>query len=126
MKQCMSLKDFQGVNHAVPLDCRCGHCKSLAPAFTKVAESLHGIVNVAAVDCDAEANKPLCSQYDVKGFPTIKSFSGGKGKKRATDYQGQQALLPHFTAPCSIIYIRVYIMTGISLLCRSTDSKGHC
>ena len=109
MKQYMSLKDFHGVNHALSLECRCGHCKSLAPAFTKVAESLHGIVNVAAVDCDVEANKPLCSQYDVKGFPTIKSFSGGKGKKRATDYQGQQALmLPYTTPVCKYIQQCLY------------------
>lgn len=53
-----------------------------------MAESLHGIVNVAAVDCDAEANKALCSQYDVKGFPTLKTFAAGKGKKRPSDYQG--------------------------------------
>lgn len=39
---------------------RCGHCKSLAPAFTKAAEKLKHIVPFVAVDCDAEKNRPLC------------------------------------------------------------------
>ena len=65
--------------------CRCGHCKSLAPAYQKAAESLHGVVNVVAVDCDAEANKPTCGQYGIQGFPTIKVFPPGKSPK---DYQG--------------------------------------
>ena len=68
---------------------RCGHCKSLAPAYEKVAESLHGIVNVVAVDCDAETNKPTCGQYGVQGFPTLKLFPPGKPPK---DYQGEAAL----------------------------------
>ena len=33
---------------------------------------LQGIANVAAVDCDEASNKPLCGQYGVKGFPTLK------------------------------------------------------
>ena len=33
---------------------------------------MQGMVTVAAIDCDEEANKKLCSKYGVKGFPTIK------------------------------------------------------
>ena len=69
---------------------RCGHCKSLAPAYEKVAESLHGIVNVVAVDCDADANKGTCGQYGIQGFPTLKVFPPGKPPK---DYQGEAAPL---------------------------------
>ena len=116
-----------------PAGCRCGHCKSLAPAFVKVAESLHGIVNVAAVDCDAEANKPLCSQYEIKGFPTIKAFSAGKGKKRASDYQGQHSRLhsPRATEIAVSPHVRatgMTYMTGMTgcVMCRAKDSEGHC
>ncbi|KAK9845433.1 hypothetical protein WJX81_006361 [Elliptochloris bilobata] len=74
----------------------CGHCKGLAPAFTKVAESILGLVTVGAVDCDEEVNRPLCSRYGVKGFPTIKVFGPEKQMnpytkkvgKTPTDYSG--------------------------------------
>ena len=56
----------------------CGHCQSLKPAFEKAAKSLSGLVKVAAVNCDEEANKPLCGQMGVQGFPTLKIVRPGK------------------------------------------------
>ncbi|PHZ07997.1 thioredoxin-domain-containing protein [Rhizopus microsporus ATCC 52813] len=74
----------------------CGHCQRLAPEWKKAATNLKGLVSVNAVDCDVEANKPLCATYDIKGFPTIKIFppelrkhkKTGKLSKVPTDYQG--------------------------------------
>ena len=37
---------------------------------------VQGFVNVAAVDCDDASNRPLCGEYGVNGFPTIKVWSG--------------------------------------------------
>jgi protein disulfide-isomerase A6 len=51
----------------------CGHCKALAPEYTSAASSLSPLIPFYAVDCDVSANKPLCAQYDIKGFPTIKA-----------------------------------------------------
>ncbi len=48
----------------------CSHCKSLAPEWKKAAAQLKGIVNIAAIDGDAE--KALAGRIGVKGFPTIK------------------------------------------------------
>lgn len=31
----------------------CGHCKSLAPHWGKLATALKGRINIAKVDCDA-------------------------------------------------------------------------
>ncbi|KAJ3081574.1 hypothetical protein HDU99_005347 [Rhizoclosmatium hyalinum] len=66
----------------------CGHCKNLAPEYKKAADSLKGLAKLVAVDCDAESNKPLCGQYQVQGFPTLKVF--GKNKKSPQDYQGER------------------------------------
>ncbi|KAK1986847.1 hypothetical protein LZ30DRAFT_746137 [Colletotrichum cereale] len=68
----------------------CGHCQNLKPAYEKVANNLNGLAKVAAVDCDEEANKPLCGQFGVQGFPTLKIVKPGKkpGKPVVEDYQG--------------------------------------
>ncbi len=64
----------------------CGHCKQLAPEYQKAAKALKGIVGVGAVNCDE--HKGLCSEFQVKGFPTIKIF--GENKKKPADYNGQR------------------------------------
>ena len=60
----------------------CGHCKALKPTWEKVAKALKGIVNVGAVDMDA--NPSIGQPYGIKGFPTIKFF--GLDKKKPLDY----------------------------------------
>ncbi|KAK5109789.1 hypothetical protein LTR62_006522 [Meristemomyces frigidus] len=68
----------------------CGHCKNLQPAFEKAAKSLSGLAKVAAVNCDAEENKPFCGSMGVKGFPTLKLVRPGKkgGRAMVEDYNG--------------------------------------
>lgn len=61
-----------------------GHCKSLAPHYKKAATALKGVVKVGAVDCDE--HKDLAGKFGVKGFPTIKIFTG----KDSTDYSGER------------------------------------
>ncbi|GAA5874584.1 hypothetical protein JCM3774_004653 [Rhodotorula dairenensis] len=63
----------------------CGYCKKLAPDYDKVADSLKGLVNIVSVDCDADANKPLCGEMGIQGFPTLKIFPGGKAPSRNYD-----------------------------------------
>ncbi|PMD16300.1 thioredoxin-domain-containing protein [Hyaloscypha hepaticicola] len=68
----------------------CGHCKNLQPAYEKAAKNLAGLAKVAAVDCDEDSNKPLCGQFGVQGFPTLKIIKPGSkpGKPIVEDYQG--------------------------------------
>ncbi|CAO3580656.1 unnamed protein product [Absidia cylindrospora] len=77
----------------------CGHCQKLAPEWKKAANNLKGLVTVAAINCDEDSNKPLCGQYDIKGFPTIKTFRPSVSKKGTrtkypTDYQGPREARP--------------------------------
>ncbi len=49
-----------------------------------------GLAKVAAVNCDEDSNKPLCSQMGVQGFPTLKIIKPGSkpGRPAVEDYQG--------------------------------------
>jgi len=64
----------------------CGHCKSLAPEWAKAANELKGKVKLGAVD--ATVHTSIASRYDVKGYPTIKFFPGGKKGSDAEEYDG--------------------------------------
>lgn len=56
----------------------CGYCQQLKPVWKKLAKLVKGdgkyAVNIAAVNCDKDYNKPLCSQHRVSGFPTLMVF----------------------------------------------------
>jgi len=54
----------------------CGHCKTLAPEWEKVATELKGKVSVAKVDCIA--NPEVCAEQEVQGYPTLKLFRSGE------------------------------------------------
>ena len=70
----------------------CGHCQNLKPKYEKAAKSLKDLAQVAAVNCDEEGNKPLCSAQGVQGFPTLKIVKPSKkpGKPFVEDYRGQR------------------------------------
>lgn len=63
----------------------CGHCKALAPKWTKAAASLKNVVRFGTVDCTVETK--LAQRFGIKGYPSIKFFRAGH-KHDAIDYQG--------------------------------------
>lgn len=84
----------------------CGHCKQLKPVYNKLGKFLHGeskyAVNVAAVNCDEEKNRVLCSEHKIQGFPTLIVFrppkhqvgKAKKGKHVPEVYLGPRELAP--------------------------------
>ena len=66
----------------------CGHCKSLAPEWAQLSTLFKGTssIVIAKVDASADENKAIASEFDVKGFPTIKWFAPGSLKPE--DYTG--------------------------------------
>ncbi|KAJ4953199.1 hypothetical protein NE237_030031 [Protea cynaroides] len=67
----------------------CGHCKNLAPEYEKAASVLssHELpVVLAKVDASDESNKGLATEFEIRGFPTIKILRDGG--KNVQDYKG--------------------------------------
>jgi len=64
----------------------CGHCKKLAPIWEELATKSKGQFNVAKVDCTVETG--TCGDEGVRGYPTVKFFSGGK----KFDYSGARTI----------------------------------
>ena len=59
----------------------CGHCKKLAPTWDKLADAAVGF-GVGSMDCTT--SQPICSQYKIRGYPTIKYVKD----KKMYAYQG--------------------------------------
>jgi len=60
----------------------CGHCKNLEPHWAEAASRLKGKMKLGALD--ATVHNVKSSQYDVRGFPTIKFFHNGE----VSEYDG--------------------------------------
>mmetsp|Transcript_997 Transcript_997/g.2505 ORF Transcript_997/g.2505 Transcript_997/m.2505 type:complete len:277 (+) Transcript_997:3-833(+) len=60
----------------------CGHCRTLEPKFTALAQQLKGEkgIGIGAIDCNEGTNKAICGKYGVNGFPTLKAMVAGKPK----------------------------------------------
>ena len=65
----------------------CGHCKRLAPEYSKLAEKFinNEKIGIYRVNGDEESN--LMTQFEIQGFPTVKLFKNGKLFR---DYDGER------------------------------------
>ncbi|GFP87908.1 probable protein disulfide-isomerase a6 [Phtheirospermum japonicum] len=68
----------------------CGHCKSLASTYEKVAAALKLDEHVVIANLDADQHKDLAEKYGVSGYPTLKFFP--KNNKAGDDYDGGRDL----------------------------------
>ncbi|KAK4499380.1 hypothetical protein PRZ48_009894 [Zasmidium cellare] len=54
----------------------CHHCQAMAPNWQGMARQMQGSLNIGEVNCEAE--KRLCKDVKVRGYPTILFFRGGE------------------------------------------------
>lgn len=68
----------------------CGHCKDLAPKYSKAAETLKEKTSEAHLaKVDATEEKDLANEFGVNGYPTIKFFLNGN-RTGHIDYGGRR------------------------------------
>lgn len=69
----------------------CGHCKRLAPVWEHLGKKFFGNenVNIAKVDCTLYANKNLCNEQEVDGFPSLYLYRDGQ---KVSEYNGSRGL----------------------------------
>jgi len=75
----------------------CGHCKNLAPTWEELADLTKDQMNVGKVDCTSADGKPLCTQFEVRGYPTLLLFpteviENGADTKQYYKYAGPRQL----------------------------------
>lgn len=64
----------------------CAHCQAMAPAWDELGREMKGALNIGEVDCVAE--KRLCKDVKLRGYPTILFFQGGE----RVEYDGLRGL----------------------------------
>jgi protein disulfide-isomerase-like protein len=68
----------------------CGHCKSLAPIYDKLAAVYKPDAHVVIAKVDADKHKELATKYGVSGYPTLIFFP--KGDKSGVKYESGRDL----------------------------------
>lgn len=64
----------------------CAHCQAMAPAWNELGREMKGKLNIGEVDCVAQ--KRLCKDVKLRGYPTILFFQGGE----RVEYDGLRGL----------------------------------
>ena len=59
----------------------------MKPAWDQLGSEYESSSSVVVADVDCTVEQDLCSQYDVKGYPTIKYFNS-ESPEKGSDYNG--------------------------------------
>ncbi|CDR47690.1 CYFA0S36e00452g1_1 [Cyberlindnera fabianii] len=68
----------------------CGHCKKLSPIYDELADVYANTPDVQIVKIECDENRDICSQFGIKGFPTLKLFK--KDMSNPVDFDGTRDL----------------------------------
>ncbi|GAA5942486.1 hypothetical protein JCM3775_007002 [Rhodotorula graminis] len=105
----------------------CGHCKSLEPVWTKIAQQFEGDdrCQVAHFNADDAEARPISGKYGVSGFPTIKFLAPPSKGGAAEAYQGprtEEAFLEFLNAKCGTHKLPGGVLSDLAGRIPSLDS----
>jgi len=66
----------------------CGHCQRLAPTWDNLAQSIVHDQSTTINKVDCTQHRSLCTEYEVKGYPTLLWFKDGA---KVQKYQGSRS-----------------------------------
>ncbi|KAF2898283.1 hypothetical protein ILUMI_07894 [Ignelater luminosus] len=79
-----------GKNHALLIEFYnswCGFCQRFAPSWKALGSDVKGwkdIVTIAAIDCNDEDNAPICRDFEIMAYPTLRyiheNYQEGPGR----------------------------------------------
>jgi len=97
----------------------CGHCKALTPEYEAAAKAIAADDGISAVlaKVDATVEKDLATKYEVKGFPTLKFFTGGD-VDAPSDYSGGR------TEATIVQWLRTRSMPPVSILASTEEVES--
>lgn len=95
----------------------CGHCKSMAPKYDKLASIFSGEKDVVVAKLDATEYPELAQRYEVTGYPTVKFFPFGSTVP--VSYDGPREVEPMLS------YLNEQASTFRSLNGELTDDAGR-
>ncbi|XP_015590317.1 thioredoxin domain-containing protein 5 homolog [Cephus cinctus] len=70
----------------------CGHCQKLAPIWDELANSHSHDKSVSIAKIDCTQHRAVCSQFDIKGYPTLLWIEDGKKIDKYTGQRGHEDL----------------------------------
>ena len=80
----LNASDFKTIVHNSPnawmvefYSSWCGLCIRFAPTLKQIAKDAQkwsDVISVAAIDCAEEENMPICRDYGIMGYPSLKFF----------------------------------------------------
>ncbi|XP_046395671.1 sulfhydryl oxidase 2-like [Ischnura elegans] len=68
----------------------CGFCKRFSPTWKDFAADINaweGVISVGVVDCADDNNNPLCREYEIMRYPTLRMFSAFHSGKLGIELQ---------------------------------------
>eukprot|EP00040_Diaphanoeca_grandis_P023494 m.127848 g.127848 ORF g.127848 m.127848 type:complete len:377 (-) comp29300_c0_seq2:134-1264(-) len=67
----------------------CGHCKKLEPVWKGLATAFEAEEKITVAKMDCTVHSDTCTEYEVRGYPTLTVFKGGK---KMANYDGKRDL----------------------------------